>query len=81
MRVLLVLLILLIVRESQGIKVIQGKDVPQEYPIGKLMFIDFGPQGRMFFRTTEDLMGVIDPKTGLVTALFELEKDEKIVHF
>lgn len=75
MKTLFALLLILLLHQSLAIKVIKGKDIPKDYSIGKLMHVDFGAKGRMFFRTTQDLMGVIDTKTGFLTTIFELDSD------
>lgn len=75
MKTLFALLLILILHESLAIKVIKGKDIPKDYSIGKLMHVDFGAGGKMLFRTTKDLMGIIDIKTGFLTTIFQLDSD------
>lgn len=70
MKILVTILLLFLVQQSLGIIVLTGKDVPKDYKIGKLMVITFEPNGKMFFRTTQNLMGIIDPKTGFLDAVF-----------
>lgn len=60
MRIIGLLLFALILPCLFGFRILKGKDIPKDYAIGKISTVDFARNNRVFFRTIDDIMGLIN---------------------
>ena len=60
-------------------KLFKGNTIPKDYAIGILKYIEYIGSNRLFFTTEEDVLGLMDAKTGALILVYELEDDERIV--
>lgn len=81
MRVLTVLLVSLWVGAVVGLLPLKHASLGEEYSIGKIWDLHFMPDGRLFFRSEEDLFGFLDDKNGRLLSVYELEGSEQVVDF
>lgn len=75
------LLLVLCFHLALSFRVLKGKDIPKNYTIGKLANVNFAEDKRVFFRTTDNLMGFINRETGVLLAVYELDSDETILTY
>ena len=81
MRLLALLVLLVLFSQGNGFRVLKGEQIPKDYPIGRIQHFSFGGDGRLFFKGVNNELGFVDAKTGIITILYILGDDEKIVDF
>jgi hypothetical protein len=64
-----------------GLVPLKHASLGEEYSIGKIWDLHFMPDGRLFFRSEEDLFGFLDDKNGRLLSVYELEGSEQVVDF
>ena len=79
MKLLALVLFTLFLSFSSSIRILKGDQIPKDYTLGRIVHMAFTGDGRMFFQAANKVYGFIDGKTGKITALFILEKDEETV--
>ena len=79
MKLLTITLFTLFLALTSSIRVLKGDQIPKDYSLGRIMHFAFTGDGRMFFQAVNQTFGFVDGKTGKITSLFILEKDEKVI--
>ena len=79
MRLLDLLIASLLLASIMSLKVLKEDEISKDYPVGRLVHIDFFKDGRLFFQTKENVLGFMHVKTGKILSVYVMEKDELII--
>lgn len=69
MKILGVFLLAVWVNLCSSLRILKGKEIPSDYAIGKLGYVDM-EGGVLFFRSMNDVMGRIERSTGILKAVY-----------
>lgn len=81
MKSILLLLLALLLSLATSFTVLKGDNIPKNYEIGKFDYIDFGSDGRIFFKTRNDTMGFLNARNGKLLVVYELDEGETIMDY
>ena len=79
MKLLTLTLFTLILTLTASIRILKGDQITKDNSLGRIIHFAFTADGRLFFQAVNQTFGFIDGKTGKITSLFILEKDEKVI--